>query len=140
MYINREYLVGAIGEDMVAALVPTTDRLDTTISQAESYVDGALMAGGYKRRRATSTVEDTPDLVKTAVFAEWVRIAYAGHEQDIPNGYWSNRTIIEDIRKGMLEIDGEKKDSGRVPGGSVFSESASAGDAQIFSRKNMSGF
>lgn len=143
MYIDLAYLNAQLGASTVASLSRDSAGLNQMIRSAESIVDGAMKAGGYSRRTATSTIGDTPELVKTAVFGQWMMLSNASHAINVREQYADALGLLDDIRNGILEIDGEQKSTVRGPGGVTFSNSNPSSEgsrAQMFSRKRMWGF
>lgn len=142
-FIDSAYLNAAFGASKVAAACPSSSEITALISQADAIVDAALMVGGYTRRSTTSTPATTPDMIKMLSAARWLLLAYGRKDLELPPQYWQNVNILDQVRNGILEIDGEARSIARSTGGVLFSDSSSTSqDAKprVFSRKNMGGY
>jgi hypothetical protein len=142
-FIDSTYLGAAYGSAQRDALCPSGTELAQVIAQAEANVEAALVVGGYTRRRSSSTVDLTPEVVKNACFGQWLRLAHGRNGLDLPSAYWESVNLLAMIRDGSLEIDGETKNATRAVGGVSFTNSSDTSDSgrpQIFSRSKMIGY
>ena len=142
-FIDSTYLGDSIGATHRDTLCPHADRLARLTAQAESLVEAALVGGGYTRRASSSVVATTPEVVKLACVGQFLLLAYGQHYGELPPTYNNAINIIEHIRTGMVEIDGESRNSRMVQAvvtSDVTSTVANGGNPRAFTRKKLSSW
>lgn len=146
-YIDEAYLSAALGSTKVQALCPTTDELNAVIEQATAEVRSALSIGGYASavpETVFATVGACPGEIKLAAFGAFVELAYGRNDLEVPASYRAYVQKIEQLKKGMLEMQGVTRNVARAPGGVSFTSASQdvcqGGRPQVFNRKTYLGY
>jgi hypothetical protein len=88
-------------------------------------------------------VATTPEVVKLACVGQFLLLAYGQHYGELPPTYNNAINIIEHIRTGIVEIDGQTRNSRMVQAvvtSDVTSTVANGGNPRAFTRKKLSSW
>lgn len=154
-YLTATVLNEAIGTTKVTALTGgNVNQLTRLIALATAEVRSALSLGGY-----TGAIPETvyaadastcPDEIKLAAMGSFVELAYGANDLDIPEGYRAYIAKVDELKKGLLELQGVTRNAARAVGGIGFTVSSGAADDSsavnsgsrpaVFARKGMVTF
>lgn len=133
-FIDRSYVVNALGEETVSGMAPTDEDFNQYEAQARAVVSSAALAAGYQLGESTDNA-----LVKLATLGQWY--FFAGGFRfglEVPPAIQQAINLLEAIRTGTLPIPGMTPSSSAGVGGVKIS---SPNDRpQYFSRDELSGW